>query len=423
MPRILLVLLPLLILPPVSADSSRVSIERNPQGGYQLLRNGKPYFINGGALRYVDRLLAAGGNSVRSWGPATDLDAIHAAGLTIQFGLPVGKPRQGFDYSDKARVARQLSTALELVERFRHHPALLIWALGNESELNAGQPERIRLWQTVEEMAKAIKQADPNHPVITVLAGTGRLDEVKQYCPSLDAVGINTYGGMLKLPEAVAAKGWEKAYIVTEFGPRGHWEVAKTAWGLPIEDSSTEKAEFYLRGYRHAVQNRPQCLGSYVFLWGHKQEKTHTWYGMFLPDGSPTGAVDSMTFAWTGRWPADRAPRIGPGKFTITAESGGTAEENVFRPGARLRCRVPAADPEGLALAIKWDLRVDVSDNPGQGGDREPDSAPIEGAVLSSSGTEAFIRVPDSPGNYRVFVYAYDPGGKAATANIAIQAR
>lgn len=139
-------------------------------------------------------------------------------------------------------------------------------ALGNESEINATESGRVKLWQALGEMAKAVKQIDPRHPVITVLAGAGRLDEVKQYCPSLDAIGINTYGEMLKLPETIAAKGWNKAYIVTEFGPRGHWKVAKPPWGLPIEDSSTEKADFYLRGYQHAVQNRPDCLVSCVFL-------------------------------------------------------------------------------------------------------------------------------------------------------------
>lgn len=408
--------------PAAAAEApSVVRIERTAQGGFQLLRNGKPYFINGGAMRHIDVLLAAGGNSVRSWGPSTDLDALHKAGLTIQFGLPVGKPRQGFDYSDKERTAKQIETAVGLVKKFKDHPALLVWALGNESELNASQPDRVKLWQVIEEMAKAVKQADPNHPVITVLAGTGRLDEVLQYCPSLDAIGINTYGGMMKLPEQVEAKGWKKAYIVTEFGPRGHWEVAKTAWGLPIEDSSTEKADFYLKAYQHAVQNRPQCLGSYVFLWGQKQEKTHTWYGMFLPDGSPTGAIDSMTFAWTGKWPANRAPRTGPGKFSVTAETGATGQENVFLPGAKLRCKVSVTDPDGDAVKVSWDLRVDVSDNPGQGGDREPDSAPIDGAVLSSSGDDAVIQVPAKSGNYRIFVYARDPGGKVATANVPIR--
>lgn len=408
-------------LPLIAADGpSVVRIERRPDGGFQLLRNGKPYFIKGGANQYIAALAAAGGNSVRVGGSAENLDRLYAAGISVQYGLSIGKPRQGFDYSNKEAVAKQFDTTLAVVKQFKNHPALLTWALGNESELDANEPDRLLLWAALEDLAKAIKAEDPNHPVITVLAGTRRLAEVKRYCPSLDAIGLNSYGSMLQLPELIAAAGWDKPYIVTEFGPRGHWEVEKTPWGLPIEDSSTEKADFYLKAYQHGVEGQPQALGAYVFLWGSKQEKTHTWYGMFLPDGSPTAAVDVMTYIWTGKWPENRAPRIGPGKFKITAESGATGQENEFLPGAKLRCVVNTSDPNGDAVAVSWDVRLDVSDNKNRGGDREPPSSPIEGAVLSTSGNEALIQLPSTPGNYRIFVYAHDPGGKATTANVPV---
>jgi hypothetical protein len=423
-PSLVAVFVAMTAAPLVAADGpSVVRIEKKADGGFQLLRNGQPYFIKGGGGRNPAQLVAAGGNSVRGGGSVENLDRLNAAGITAQYEIPIGKPRHGFDYKDKAAVAAQFGTALAIVKRLKNHPAILIWALGNESELSASEPDRLLLWPALEELTKAIHAEDPNHPVITVLAGAARLDEVMKYCPSLDAIGLNAYGSMLQLPEAVAKAGWTKPYIVTEFGPRGHWEVAKTAWKLPIEDSSTEKADFYLKAYQHAVEGRPQALGADVFLWGNKQEKTHTWYGMFLPDGSPTAAVDVMTYVWTGKWPANRAPRTGPGKFKIVAESGGTDRENEFLPGAKLRCTVNATDPEGDALKVTWDLRVDVSDNPSGGGDREPPSVPIDGAVLSASGNEALIQVPAKPGSYRIFVYAHDPGGKAATANVPILAQ
>ena len=113
------------------------------------------------------------------------------------------------------------------------------------------------------DLARVVKEADPDHPVIAVLAGAGggKLDELRERCPALDAVGINAYGGMMSLPETIAASGWKKPYIVTEFGPRGHWEVAKTPWGLPIEDTSTEKADFYLKAYRHAIDDTAAVPG------------------------------------------------------------------------------------------------------------------------------------------------------------------
>ena len=100
---------------------------------------------------------------------------------------------------------------------------------------------------------------------------------------------------MLSLPEAIARQGWKRPYLITEFGPRGHWQVERNPWKARLEDSSTAKADFYRRAYEHAVQDRTQCLGSFAFLWGWKMEKTHTWYGMFLGDGSRTAAVESAS--------------------------------------------------------------------------------------------------------------------------------
>ncbi len=267
---------------------SVVRIERKADGGFQLLRNGEPYFIKGGGARYATELVAAGGNSVRGGGTAETLDRLSAAGLTVQYGLPIGKPRHGFNYADKAAVAKQFETVLAIVRRLKNHPAILTWALGNESELVAKEPDRLLLWPALEELARAIKAEDPNHPVIIVLAGTKYLAEVKQACPSLDAIGLNAYGSMLRLPEVVAAAGWDKPYIITEFGPRGHWEVEKTPWRLPIEDSSTEKADFYLKAYQHAVAGRPQALGAYVFPLGQQTgENPHLVWCVFCPTAAP----------------------------------------------------------------------------------------------------------------------------------------
>ena len=43
------------------------------------------------------------------------------------------------------------------------------------------------------------------------------------------------------------------------------------------------------------------CLGSFAFLWGHKQEKTETWYGLMLPSGEWTERVGVLGELWTPR--------------------------------------------------------------------------------------------------------------------------
>ncbi len=54
---------------------------------------------------------------------------------------------------------------------------------------------------------------------------------------------------------------------------------------------------------------------------------------------------------------------------------------------------------------------------------RTPIRSPLAGAVVSATKNEAVIRLPDKPGNYRIFVYAIDPNGSAATANLPIQVK
>src|SRR5690606_12767205 len=101
------------------------------------------------------------------------------------------------------------------------------------------------------------------------------------------------------------------AYAVTEWGPTGHWQIARTDWDVPIEQTSTEKASAYRDRYTAGVLGAPQqSLGSYAFLWGQKQETTPTWYGMFLESGEATEVVDSRQCLWTGEWPETRAPSI-----------------------------------------------------------------------------------------------------------------
>ena len=53
-----------------------------------------------------------------------------------------------------------------------------------------------------------------------------------------------------------------------------------------------------------------QVIGSYVFLWGQKQERTHTWFGLLMDTGETTESVDVMQFLWTGDWPVNRSPRV-----------------------------------------------------------------------------------------------------------------
>lgn len=248
---------------------------------WTLLRDGQPYFVRGavviggaGSEVLLDQLKALGGNSARA--SAGMLDALDRRGLTGFIGLPIGKARQGFDYSDAGQASKLEASIRVIVEKNKDHPALLLWTIGNEPNIGSTREQARQSYQAIERFARLVKSIDPKHPVITVI-GDGEmrqfLPDLNELCPSLDALGLNAYHRVFFLRKEVAARGWTRPYLITEFGPRGHWQVGRSPWDMPVEDTSTEKAAHYRASYESVVQDNPQRLGSYVFLWYGKHQE------------------------------------------------------------------------------------------------------------------------------------------------------
>lgn len=266
---------------PSSSSPSVVKVRKTAEG-FALVRNGQPYFIKGGGgEHYLETLQVSGGNSLRTWG-ADDLepllDRAQQLGLTVTIGIWLGQERQGFNYGDAAQVRGEFEKTRRFVRRYRKHPALLMWGLGNEME---GSGENPLIWRAVNNLAKMVKEEDPDHPTMTVIAELGangsKVKHFVELCPDVDVLGINSYAGLASLPQRLQVADMNRPYVVTEFGPPGPWEVRKTAWNAPIESTSTHKAETYLANYRSAIGSQAgKCLGSYAFLWGSKMEATPT---------------------------------------------------------------------------------------------------------------------------------------------------
>lgn len=402
---------------PVAAAADPIPVElRQTEDGWQLLRGGEPYLIRGaGGDGSLERLAAAGANSLRTWntdGAQEILDEAHARGMTVTLGIWLEHERHGFDYGDPEQVAAQFERAREAILKYRDHPALLLWGIGNEAEgYESGDDPAI--WKAINDIAAMAKELDPNHPTMTVTAeiGGGRIASLHQRSPAIDIHGINAYGGAASVAERLREGGGTKPFVITEFGPVGPWEAAKTGWGAPYEQTSTQKAEFYRQTYEKAILgSHGQALGSYAFLWGSKMEGTATWFGMLLDSGARLGVVDTMTELWTGTPPADRAPTIEP--IAIDAEP-------MLEPGAVVTARALAGDPDGDDITVRWALRAESGDYH-TGGDFRQALPDIEGAVVESTDGNATIRMPNEPGPYRLFAYVYDEAGNAATANIPL---
>lgn len=402
---------------PSSKTSGPIKVEvRATAQGFELIRGGEPYYVRGAVgHEKLDLLHASGGNSIRTWGTEDAekmLDKAHANGISICMGLWVMHERHGFDYDNEEAVQQQLEMFAEVVDRLKDHPAMLIWGIGNEVDL---MYTNTKVWDAIEDIAAMIHEKDPNHPTMTVTAGLDSLevDLINEKCPSIDILGINTYSDIFGIPERMRAFGWEKPYMITEWGPNGHWETEKTAWDVAIEQSSWEKAEAYEKRYSEVIAKDPDyCVGSYVFLWGNKQETTSTWYGLFLESGEATEALDRLQKMWTGKWPANRSVSVS--QVSIGKQNNG--DDIYLTPGRKYKAKVTAADPEGKELRYVWEIYPESTDKRA-GGDFEYRPAKVEDLILGTPKSSIKFKAPKEAGAYRLFVYVFDDSGKAGTVN------
>jgi hypothetical protein len=393
------------------------------EGRYRLFVNGEEFYVRGAGCEFGPCNLVAlhGGNSIRTWrvnnGVRTGREVLDEAwenGLMVMMGLDVARERHGFDYDDEAAVARQLEKIKKDVIELKDHPALLGWGIGNE--LNH-RYTNMRVWNAVNDIAKMIKEVDGNSVVTTMLAGINRRDAeyIRDNCPYLDFISVQMYGDIVNLTQRLTEAGYDGPYLVTEWGATGHWEMPETEWGSPIEQSSAEKADAIRIRYEKAIHSDPvNCLGSYVFLWGQKQERTPTWYGLFTENGERTEAVNIMEYLWTGKFPEHMAPRI----VDAQIKGKGGRFDNVRLEEDVLYSAVVEVEYSGSGTISAWAEILPEPEELSDGGDFEKRPDPIGGLIESATTGGVVFRAPGQKGAYRLFIYISDNYSNTGTINI-----
>jgi hypothetical protein len=388
-------------------------VEEN--GAFHMTRNGAPFFIKGGGGDGARKLLHdSGGNSFRTWGAddlGAQLDEAQRLGLSVTVGIWLGHKEHGFDYTNADQVAAQYEMAKKAILRYKDHPAVLMWGIGNEME-GYDKGDNAAIWSAINNIAAMAKRLDPNHPTMTVVAEIGgdRVKNIHRLCPDIDVVGINSYGGGSSIPARYKAAGGAKPYVLTEYGPPGVWETSKNDFGATPELSSTAKAALYRKTWDSAIAGQNLCLGGYAFAWGFKQEATATWFGILLPDGSKLGAVDALTEAWTGKPPANRCPIL----KSLKIEGSDQVE-----PGATVKAALDVTDPDGDPLKVDWVLQSDNA-RMNTNGDKENAPPTYKDAIVHGSATGVEVHMPRSGGIYRLFAYVHDNHNGAAVANVPL---
>lgn len=239
---------------------------------------------------------------------------------------------------------------INVVERFKNHPAILMWSLGNEWNFNRyySYPRRscAELTPDTNAAAAAIKVRDLNHPVSSCLGdqfGLGELGcdipTIVNASPDVDVWGINVYrgasfGNLFAQWQAISAK----PFYLSEFGTDSFFTTSYQIFRDDLvyqcvgDERQLAQASWLIdlwleiRNNLSAIDVDKVCLGGLVFefndeLWkvgnhhaglGDINSSNHSYDdyetgGFLMPGSHPDPVANEEYF---GIVSADRHPKI-----------------------------------------------------------------------------------------------------------------
>ncbi len=333
-----------------------------------LLVDKKPYYIKGVTYGigadpekidgYMEDIKFLGANTIRTWGCGEKdtpilLDAAQRHGIKVMLGLWLRHGRSGMEGDDNFNYAidaegkkAQYEDTLKWVAKFKDHPALLMWGVGNEVILNIGpEDQKIAYAQFLETLVKGIKAIDKKHPVASVSAWSIAWPYWTKYTPSLDVYAVNAYGAGMNVVE----NEWKqkcpptKPYMVTEFGASGEWDAKPDGNGLKVEPDDKEKYETIANGWKNWVETKPMCLGGFVFNYGDGWDHGAVWLS-FKMRSMLRPSYWGTRKAFTGLDPVNSMPIIDVFSFPVDQS----------KPDKWVKVKLNATDVDSKDLTIKF---------------------------------------------------------------------
>lgn len=299
---------------------------------WTLIVDDEPFEVKGATFGYVDDaanydtyfkdLQFLGVNTIRLWATNDNTTKLLSTaqkhnikvliGIWMRHGRPGMEDDDSFNYlENKQGMEDMYNGAINTVEKYKNHPAVLAWAVGNEVYLNmATDPEKEAYSKLLERICSKIKSLDSNHPIASVEAWTFGLDWWQKYVPSIDIYGLNSYGpGAGYLGSELEKRGIDKPYMITEFGVIGEWDIKQEKNGIKIEPTDQQKYDEIAKGYHDWIKNKPACLGVYMFHYADGKKFISPWL-FSHHNGSLRPQYWAIREAFTGKKPLNNIPTI-----------------------------------------------------------------------------------------------------------------
>ena len=405
----------------LTGNKKKVEIKEE-NGVYRIYKNGIPMIIKG-AVGHTNlaELVACGGNTISIWDTSMVekiLDDAQKYNVSVMVGLDIPSGDIPQFYQDEKKVNELFKAHQSTVQRFKNHPALLYWGLGNELVMpfasNSGP-----FYKTYNRLLKMMHAEDPDHPVTTTLINLqkGSILNIHWKIRELDFISINTYNQLKDIKKKIKKLSlvWNGPYMISEWSPNGGWESENTIWQAPIENTSTKKAEQYYQFYKEYMpKDDPRFLGSLAFYWGNRQEYTHTWYSIFNENGSPTEVKEALSDGWKDTLTQHQSVKV---KYMII-DNHGARDNIILSPKSRHTVSLLLADDQVKdSLRYSWELIKEDWIYWGRTWNNFKKPAVLNGVISDSAVQNTNFVCPSKEGAYRIFVTVYNSKGFCATAN------
>jgi plastocyanin len=416
----------------------RVAVAGTP-GHYQLLVNGKPFYVRGIAYntahdwrdghyplsrKQIERDLKdikdMGVNTIRRYNPSVYDRNILAAARTHNLKVWYGfwfDPEVDY-YRDSAQVEKYLERVEETVRAHKDDPSILCWSVGNETwgllKQQYQQPYltvvRSAYAAMIERMARRIHEIDPHRPVSTsfehALQLPAEMASFHENAPSVDIIGVNSYyiEQISQLNGIATRFDSTRPYVVSEFGPNGYWDAQYSHFTddkLLQEDPDFVKAVYYSKQWTDYVQrHQGDNVGGVAFCWRDRMEGTATWFGITDYKGRKKPAYYTLRKLWTGKTNyLGRKERYNMHNMVLTGPSGKLEAGQTYTFTARTERLVNST--------LEWVVYKE---------DYLRKAGKVE---VLPDGKTARVTFTE-PGEHRLYVYMHDYVGNVVTASIPV---
>ena len=409
-------------------ENEAVLVQDMESGADYVAIKGEPFYIKGVCKSDgMEDIHQAGANTFRTYSAMISGGAAQAAldkaeklGMKVVLGLDMPKETERFTYDENYDdfINGALINLKKQIDQFKDHPALLMWAVGNEVDvINCSSA----VYTAINKVAGYIKAVDPYHPITTVHAGAAasKIIAVKQYAPCIDVVSTNIYSGIENAyKNIISDAAWQGPYMITEYSINQPSEELKLKKGINwifddtvIEKTDTEKGqEYYDRYMKYIYANKSRCLGSFAFAACDTYRGTHTWYNIFLEeDLKKTPVYDALYYAWNGKKRTNTAPTV---QAILIDYKKGT-QSIMLEKGKSAVVDIGVFDENNDALTYKFEVRRDSINM---------FTEPISGVAFEADSEKSsrinVSNLPNDDGVYRLFVYVYDGNGNIGYGNV-----